>query len=737
MKTELLSPAGNFDNFLEAIYAGADAIYLAFEKYGARAYAKNFSFEELEKALLIAHTLNKKIYVTVNTICKTSELIDAYQTIDKLYLLGVDGLILADLALVNYTISNYPEMEAHISTQMGVKDLEDVRFFEKLKAKRCVIAREASLKEIRKIKESSKMPIEVFIHGALCVSYSGGCLMSSMISSRSGNRGRCSQCCRKEYTIYKNGNPITKKGFYLSMKDLNTTNKLDKLLEIGVDSLKIEGRMKNEKYVRETTSIYRKIIDAYPNKSITSLDHVFHRSYTEGFIFGEDKGKIVNFEKANNEGELIGMVREYKNGYIGVSLTKSLKLKDRIRIGDLYFTIDEMLDSARKPISSSDKFCFLSVRKNVLPNSNVYRMLEYEESHSLSEKYKVPLTIYASASINNPLVLTAFDGVSYTVMQSDALGIKSLKHPLSKETLINQMKLHDTPYKLEYLEANIEDGVYYSIKDINDTRRKLLQELEKTKKPNRLAKKKAEIQRFTFEKRSPILSVFVTTEEQYRASLELGVKIIYYKNYSPYVNATYIECNEPILVGNYGGLHYYKNHEVVTDYTFNVVNHEACRVLYQNGANRVTLSYEMSLKEIQELVSNYQNENHGYPNLEIICYGYQKLMTLKYCPLKSLGECGSCQKNDYKLNDGIKEFILTQEGCITSILNGSRLNLIDDLYEISKYANVIRLNFTIESANEVKQIIKMYQHKLQNLEEKTNFFNPKKDTRGYFKRPIL
>ena len=243
MFTELLAPAGDLDCFKQAIYNGADAVYLATERFGARAYAKNFSLDELKIALSLAHQIGKKIYVTVNTMLKESELDSCKEYVKVLYNMGVDGIIVADFAMINYIIKHCPNMEAHMSTQVGIKDLNDVLFFTELGAKRCVLAREVSFEEIKDIKSKSNMPLEIFAHGALCVSYSGGCLFSSMLTLRSGNRGRCAQNCRRDYKLYKD-NKLVEEGFHLSMRDLNTSEYLKDLSAIGVDSLKIEGRMK-------------------------------------------------------------------------------------------------------------------------------------------------------------------------------------------------------------------------------------------------------------------------------------------------------------------------------------------------------------------------------------------------------------------------------------------------------------------------------------------------------------
>ena len=214
MFTELLAPAGDLECAKQAIYNGADAVYLATEHFGARAYAKNLTLDELDTILILAHELNKKIYVTVNTALKESEVESCKEYIKTLYQKGVDGLILADFSMISYVIKHCPNMEAHISTQVGLKDLNDVYFFKEYGAKRCVLAREDSFEEIKLIKESVNMPLEIFAHGALCVSYSGGCLFSSLLSLRSGNRGRCAQNCRREYSLFKD-DKLIEKGYHL------------------------------------------------------------------------------------------------------------------------------------------------------------------------------------------------------------------------------------------------------------------------------------------------------------------------------------------------------------------------------------------------------------------------------------------------------------------------------------------------------------------------------------------
>ena len=234
--TELLAPAGSFEALEAAISNGANAIYLGMPKFGARAYASNFTIEELKEAIKYAHLRNVKVYVTMNTIVFDKELKEAYEQINELYLAGVDGVIVQDLALLTHIVKNYPKMEAHASTQMGIDDLEGTLLLKELGCHRVVLSREVEIAKIQEIKRFSKMPIEVFVHGALCVSYSGNCLMSGLIGYRSGNRGRCVGSCRKEYELIDETNNIAyPKSYILSMKDLNTSYNINELRNI--DSL--------------------------------------------------------------------------------------------------------------------------------------------------------------------------------------------------------------------------------------------------------------------------------------------------------------------------------------------------------------------------------------------------------------------------------------------------------------------------------------------------------------------
>ena len=738
MKTELLAPAGSFECFKQALYNGADAIYLATERFGARAYAKNLTLDELKEALILAHSLNKKIYVTVNTIIKENELEEAKLYLNKLYELGVDGVIVTDFALVNYIINNLNEMEAHISTQSGLKDLEDVRFFEKIGAKRCVLARENSFEEIKYIKENSKMPIEVFGYGALCVSYSGGCLFSSLLSLRSGNRGRCSQNCRRLYQIYKDDKLFQDFGYHLSMRDLNTSSYFPKLKAIGVDSLKIEGRMKSEDYVKTVTSELRHKLD--DDSYNPTLDNVFHRNYTKGFIFGEDKSNIVDSSKRTNEGAFIGKILGYENNLAKIKLQRPLSIKDRIRIEakeDYYFTIDKLFNESKKEIKESSSICYINIYNKQPVGSKIFKMVDSSIDLTITNKYKEKIIIKAYGKVSSPLTITTtIYGKTFTA-KSDSLLEESLNRPLDKESLFKQLsKLNDTSFYLGDIEFNLTDNCFMVIKDINETRRKLIDEINNYFQNSRAINNiKALSNDLKIENDEFELVAKCRTDEQYEALKELGINKIYYKNYIPYVDAKYNDIeNNYILAGNYGAINHYSDKEITCDYSFNAINSEAIYNLLKCGAKYVTLSLEMDYDLIKETTTSFKNKFGFNAPIEIVAYGKENLMTTKYCPLKKHGECGKCNNHQYYLKDDFAKFPIYHEGCITHIINDKPLNLVDDLDKLLPLTNKIRLDFTIESKDEVIRIVNEFKNALNG---KKNQFNKEKDTRGYFKRPIL
>ncbi|HBF39995.1 MAG TPA: peptidase U32, partial [Firmicutes bacterium] len=316
---ELLAPAGDWDSLLAALAAGADAVYLGGKLFNARQNAANFDLKQLQEAADLLHLHGKKIFITVNTLVAEKELPEALDYLGQLYNLGVDAIIIQDLGLIRLAHQYLPGLELHASTQMTVHNYEAAIFLKTLGIKRVVLARELTEQEVESIVCESNMEIEVFVHGALCVCYSGQCLMSSMIGGRSGNRGRCAQPCRMEYHLGFKGDQIieTPGSFLLSPKDIALIGDIPRLHRIGVTSLKIEGRMKRPEYVYQVTKIYRQALDRFFDdpaaftispREIQQLEQSFNRGFSNGYFGGNRNEDIMGFRRPNNRGVYLGRI---------------------------------------------------------------------------------------------------------------------------------------------------------------------------------------------------------------------------------------------------------------------------------------------------------------------------------------------------------------------------------------------------------------------------------------------
>lgn len=746
--TELLAPAGSFEALVAAISNGADAIYLGMNRFGARAYANNFSLDELKKAIEYAHLRNVKIYVTMNTIVYDSELNDAFKQLKDIYDCQVDGVIVQDLAIFNYIVKHCPQMEAHCSTQMGIDDLEGTLLFKNLKAKRVVLSREVDIEKLKTIKKIAKMPIEIFVHGALCVSYSGNCLMSGLIGYRSGNRGRCVGSCRKQYELINTTtNEKLSTSYILSMKDLNTIDYINQLK--FADSIKIEGRMKEPVYVANVVNTYRKALDGHiTNQDKLNLNKTFNRTYTKGYIFNEDKKDIVNIDKPNNFGYLVGeIIAKTKQGY-EIKLCDFVNQMDMLRIShngeDINFSVSKLYDKNDNLISSSKTNCFIKIKEALSIGDKVYKTKDYNFNKELEKTFpkeykRFNLNLYVYGHSNEAMTIECECENKKITIQSDFILEKALTTPTSKEQFIKQFnRLSDSIYQLKDIEYFVDDCFIPATK-INELRRNIVAKMNEVrlKRPHKFIEDDGNIKKITFPLTSPKLAVYCTTLQQYNVAKELGVEIIYYDNIIRRNEATYPKMDKELLIGGYGGIYAYKDsNDFVTDYSLNVVNHIAVYTLHSLNAKRVTLSYELNHKQIKDLIQAYYDENGGYPNLEMIVYGRAPMMFTHYCPLKVFNQCGKCHKSNYALKDEYGVFpILNHKDCTTTILNGKILNLIDDLQDI-KNINVFRVQLTTEDKLESQSIIKMFLDKIKS-NRKTNLFDQNINTRGHFNKEIL
>lgn len=344
-RVELLAPAGNYDAFLGALNAGADAVYLGGDRFGARAYADNFDQEQIVRALHVAHFYGKKIYLTVNTLLKERELAELSAYLTPFYEAGLDGVIVQDFGVFCHIREHFPDLPLHVSTQMTVTGVRGAALLKEQGACRIVPARELSLEEVRKIKEEAGVEVECFIHGAMCYCYSGQCLFSSILGGRSGNRGRCAQPCRLPYEIYDEGKRLSGSGYPLSLKDMCTLEYLPKLLAARIDSFKIEGRMKRPEYAAGVTEVYRKYIDLYYKEGaaryqvdpadMDRLRRLYIRSEIQTGYYDRHNGKeMITLAAPGYSGSDEGILARIRENYIKDPEKMPVRMRVTVQVGE-------------------------------------------------------------------------------------------------------------------------------------------------------------------------------------------------------------------------------------------------------------------------------------------------------------------------------------------------------------------------------------------------------------------
>ena len=343
---ELLAPAGNFEKFLTALHFGADAVYLAGGRYGLRAFAGNFSDEEIKKAVEIAHKAGKKVYITLNIIAKDADFSGLKEYLEFLVEVKVDAVIVADIGVLSFVRKNAPSLSVHVSTQANIINSYSANLMVELGAKRLILARELSLEEVKQIRKNvpKEIEIEVFVHGAMCMAYSGRCLLSNYLTGRDSNHGECVQACRWKYMVREVSREDElevqedEKGTYIfNSKDLNMIEHLKELKEAGVDSIKIEGRMKSPYYVATIVNAYRMALDMLPKKPtkeiIDELEKASHRRYTTGFYFRDEQKNYKEDSMPVQDSEFVAIVSDdAKDGFVEIEMRNKSSVGDTLEI---------------------------------------------------------------------------------------------------------------------------------------------------------------------------------------------------------------------------------------------------------------------------------------------------------------------------------------------------------------------------------------------------------------------
>jgi len=649
-KVELLAPAGNMNSLKAAVMAGCDAVYLGGISYGARAFSKNFDNDEIVEAINYCHLYGVKVYVTVNTLIYENEVDSFLEYIEFLHKNNVDAVIIQDFGMFDLVRKTFPNLELHASTQMHIHNLDGTQLMESLGMKRVVLARETSIDEIKYIKENSNVELEVFVHGALCISYSGQCLMSSLIGGRSGNRGACAGSCRLKYDVIDNNGKKLNKGMYpLSTKDLNSLEHIGELIDAGISSFKIEGRMKSPEYVYMVVSLYRMAIDSYyrdgfvkiNEDDLVKLKKIFNRDYTKGFLFNTLNNDLINGYRPNHMGVPVGKIIDYKKGIAKIKLSDNISFGSGLRVidkkNDVGISVNEMYVNNKlvKKAVAGD-IVSIKVNSDVCVGDTVVITMDKEISDEIANivsenrrKVMINGNFYGHVGEKSKLIIS--DGVNQVCVYGNIVD-KSMNRPVDKDTILDKLnKLGDTVYKFNEIDIDIDDNIFIPIKEINELRRDAVSKLNECRLYNiEFKKEKYYIDVPNFNKERLVTCLIGDNKK-----LDRKYDIVYsYQDIDgtvkklPRVIHNYMDTNKVMMVGEIGAFNKYKN--VDTDFSLNVVNSYTVAFLHSLGARKITLSYELNDNQIKDIINNYHNRYGKHPNLELIVSGYEEVMISKF-----------------------------------------------------------------------------------------------------------
>lgn len=720
MKKELLAPAGNMECLKAAVLNGADAVYLACKNFGARKFASNFTNDEIKEAIKFCHLYGVKVYVTMNTLVKNKEVESFIEQARFLHKNGVDAILVQDFGMICLLREMFPNLEIHASTQANTSSYETAKFYYDLGIKRVVFSRELSIEEIDKI----DIPIEkeAFIHGALCISYSGLCLMSSMLGERSGNRGECTGCCRLPYTLYDKDKKLSNNKYLLSTKELNTSTEFDKLLNSSIYSFKIEGRMKSPLYVGFIVNLYRRLIDKKEvdlETETKKLKTIFNREFTKGHLFNITDKNIMNTKSPNHQGLVIGKASPYKDKIkITLDKDKTLSQNDAIRFvnSNKGMMVNFLYGSNMKLCKEAKDICYVDNKLKIETNDILSKTGDYnlDLEYKNKDQRKVPIKFIVKAHINKSLEVSISD-YNTTITKSVGMVYKAEKTPVDKENIIKHLnKLGQSPFKLKDIDIEMDENIFIQIKMLNEIRRDLVEKLiEKRQYINEnIIENKVVFERVPNKQNEEInkISVSVRNKKQLLEVLKLNVDNIYvydeklYEEFKSHKNVYYIlpKCSfnitanlkERNITSDYFD---FSKTNALGSYSLNVENIYTGYYLKKHGLQNIPISVELKEEEIKDFIKLYENK-FGKSTFEVFTYGRVENMIIK----------GNILELDNKLTYNLKDikdrlFPVYYDNTNTHILNYQE-------HKLSKINNCVRrLDFYDEDEKTISKIVKSYQ----------------------------
>jgi len=780
MIPELLAPAGDMDCAKAAISAGADAVYLGGKSFSARSAAQNFSDVEIESLIDYAALRGVRVYIAVNTLYSNSELSQVFDFVKDMYRAGASAFILQDIGLAKLLKGSFPDIELHASTQMTIHSVEGAKYLAKAGFSRAILSRELSLAEISEINKEAGIETEVFAHGALCLSYSGQCLMSSLIGGRSGNRGKCAQPCRLAYDLLKNNEPI-KSGYLLSPKDMMTLDLLDDVVSTGVSALKIEGRMKNPEYVYIVTNAYREKLDGKKPK-IKDVTQIFNRGgeFSTGYYKTHGGLSMMSVETPKSTGVFCGIVTKYEKGKCTIRFAENMLAGDGIEI---WTNKGAHVGTGINRVINKNDLATMHIEGNIEVGNAVYksydkRLIDETKRLRMIDTKKTQITGEVIAKINEPIKLV-FKNDSVTVEVYSKNVIEKAKNaPMDKAAILAQLsKTGNVPFEIHFNNANIDDGIFVSKSVLNEVRRDAIAALEKAmiqaikrnspedgfkflpKSHNDLETSQeitvqiTDIAHLDIILNHEISRVYVNFNENNLNILskmescpaEIFIALPHIsRNETDEVIKNWVEKLENAnfdgyLAATYGQLNMLQGtkKKIALDYHFNIFNNHSANAF--ENVDGITISQELNAVQIKRI---------NAPNTEIIIHGRQILMSTHNCPIglyDAQKEGKFCSKrfhdDKYALLDrkDVQFPVVTDcENCIAYVLNSKTLDTAARFSEIkSTGAKNLRIVFRDETVEDISDTIAMYKNLLNgNYYEADSQSETTDRTYGHFFRGV-